>query len=57
MVCAVALVSFAAGSLLTARMIRLNQVRADNTRVFELMIYHAAPGKGSELAIDLALVQ
>jgi hypothetical protein len=34
----VALVSFAAGSL-------LNQVRADSNRVFELRIYHAVPGK------------
>ena len=49
MVCAAALLSFVAGSLLTARMIRLNQVRADNNRVFELMIYHAVRGKGPEL--------
>jgi NIPSNAP len=49
MVCATALLSFAAGSLLTARGIRLNQVRADGNRVFELMIYHAVPGKGPEL--------
>jgi NIPSNAP len=34
----IALVSFAAGSLLT-------QVRADSNRVFELRIYHAVPGK------------
>jgi len=47
--CATALLSFAAGSLLTARMIRSNQVRADNNRVFELMIYHAVQGKGPEL--------
>jgi hypothetical protein len=49
MVCGVALMSFAAGSLLTARMMRLVQVRADTNRVFELMIYHALPGKGPEL--------
>jgi hypothetical protein len=49
MLCATTLLCFAAGSLLTARMIRLNQVRADNNRVFELMIYHAVPGKGPEL--------
>jgi hypothetical protein len=48
-VCGVALLSFAAGSLLTARMMRLSQVRADSNRVFELMIYHALPGKGPEL--------
>jgi NIPSNAP len=40
-----ALVSFAAGSLLTARLIHLNQVRADSNRVFELMVYHTVPGK------------
>src|SRR5271169_2833265 len=34
----IALVSFAAGSLLT-------QVRADSNRVFELRIYHTVPGK------------
>jgi NIPSNAP protein len=49
MICGVALLSFAAGSLLTARMMRLSQVRADSIRVFELMIYHALPGKGPEL--------
>jgi hypothetical protein len=49
MVCGVALLCFAAGSLLTARMMRLSQVKADGNRVFELMIYHALPGKGPEL--------
>jgi hypothetical protein len=44
-VCGIALVSFAAGSLLTARLMCLNQVRADSNRVFELMVYHAVPGK------------
>jgi hypothetical protein len=44
-VCGIALVSFAAGSLLTAHLTHLSQVRADNNRVFELMIYHAVPGK------------
>ncbi|HXJ03579.1 MAG TPA: NIPSNAP family protein [Candidatus Acidoferrum sp.] len=44
-VCATALVSFAAGSLLTARLVHGNQVRADSNRVFELMIYHTVPGK------------
>ena len=46
MVCATALFSFAAGSLLTALLIPASQVRADSNRVFELMIYHAVPGKG-----------
>jgi NIPSNAP len=44
-VCSTALVSFAAGSLLTARLMHPNQVRADSNRVFELMIYHTVPGK------------
>jgi len=41
LVCATALLSFAAGSLLT----HLNHVRADNNRVFELLVYHTVPGK------------
>jgi NIPSNAP len=40
-----ALVSFVAGSLLTARLAHLREVRADSNRVFELMIYHTVPGK------------
>jgi hypothetical protein len=40
-----ALVSFAAGSLFTARLVHLREVRADSDRVFELMIYHTVPGK------------
>jgi hypothetical protein len=44
-VCGTALVSFAAGSLITARLTHLNQVNADSNRVFELKIYHALPGK------------
>jgi hypothetical protein len=44
-VCAVSLVSFAAGSLMTARLAHLNPVRADSNRVFELRIYHVVPGK------------
>jgi len=44
-VSAVALVSFAAGSLITARLAQVNQVRADSNRVFELRVYHAVPGK------------
>ena len=41
----IALVSFVAGSLITARLAYLNQVRADSNRVFELRVYHAVPGK------------
>ena len=44
-ICAIALVSFAAGSLTTGRLVHLNQVRADSNRVFELRVYHAVPGK------------
>jgi hypothetical protein len=43
--CAVALVSFASGSLITARLAHIDQVRADNNRVFELRVYHVVPGK------------
>ena len=45
MVCCTALVTFSAGTLLTARLMHLNQVRADSNRVFQLMVYHAVPGK------------
>jgi len=44
-VCGVALISFAAGALLIARLAHVNQVRADGNRVFELRVYHAVPGK------------
>ena len=44
-VCGMALLSFAAGSLLTARLMHLNHVKADSHRVFELMVYHTKPGK------------
>jgi hypothetical protein len=44
-VCAIALVSFASGSLITSRLMHVNQVRADSNRVFELRVYHAVPGK------------
>ena len=47
--CAIALVSFAAGSLITARLMQINQVRADSNRVFELRVYHTLPGKVPEL--------
>jgi NIPSNAP len=49
MVSSIALLSFAAGSLLTARLTHLNHVRADGNRVFELMIYHTLPGKVPDL--------
>ena len=43
--CGIALISFLAGSLVTARLSHINQVRANNNRVFELRVYHAVPGK------------
>ncbi|MGD0570138.1 MAG: NIPSNAP family protein [Candidatus Sulfotelmatobacter sp.] len=43
-ICAIALVSFAAGSF-TARLAQVDQAMADNNRVFELRVYHAVPGK------------
>jgi len=44
-VCAIALLSFTAGSLMTARLAQIDHVRADSNRVFELRIYHTASGK------------
>jgi hypothetical protein len=44
-ICGIALISFAAGSLITARLAHLGQVRADSNRIFELRIYHTVPGK------------
>ena len=44
-VCAIALLSFTAGSLITARFAHIAHVRADGNRVFELRIYHTVPGK------------
>jgi hypothetical protein len=44
-VCGIALVSFAAGTVITARLAHIDQVRADSNRVFEFRIYHAVPGK------------
>ena len=41
----IAMVSFAAGAFLTARVMHVKEVRAENNRVFELMIYHTEPGK------------
>ena len=41
----IALVSFAAGALLTAGVMHVQQVRADSHRVFELMVYHTVPGQ------------
>ena len=43
--CAIALLSFTPGSLMTARLAHMDHVRADSNRVFELRIYHTVPGK------------
>jgi hypothetical protein len=40
-----ALVAFAAGSLVTARLAHVSRVRADSNRIFELRVYHTLPGK------------
>ena len=44
-VCAIVLLSFTAGSLITARFAHIDHVRADSSRVFELRVYHAMPDK------------
>jgi len=46
---AAAIVSFAAGCILTALVSARVDARADSNRVFELMIYHTRPGKGPAL--------
>ena len=43
--CGTALLSFAAGSLLTAYWTHVEDVKAESHRVFQLEIYHAVPGK------------
>jgi len=43
--CAMVALSFAAGSLLTTQWTRIQQVRADSNRVFELRVYHTLPGR------------
>ena len=42
---AIALLSFTAGSLMTARLAHMDHVRAESNRVFELRIYHTVPSK------------
>jgi NIPSNAP len=43
------LLSFTAGSLVTARLVHTGQVKAGSDRVFELRVYHTLPGKVSAL--------
>jgi len=42
---ATAVASFACGSLITAYLSHMQEVRADSNRIFELMVYHTEPGK------------
>jgi hypothetical protein len=48
----VAVMAFAAGSFLTARLMQIRQVRADSNRVFELRVYHTVPGKAGALETE-----
>lgn len=50
--CGIGIASFAAGSLLTVRLMHMDQVRADSNRVFELRIYHTVPGKAGALQAE-----
>jgi hypothetical protein len=43
--CVLVLLSFCAGSLMTARLMRVSEVKAQSERVYELRIYHCLPGK------------
>ena len=43
--CVLAVASFAAGALLARCLTHIQPVQADSSRVFELRIYHAVPGK------------
>jgi hypothetical protein len=45
MVCVIASISFAAGSLATAHLTRATPAQADGERVFELNVYHAVRGR------------
>jgi hypothetical protein len=44
-ICGIALTAFALGSLVTAYLMQVSQVRADSNRAFELRVYHATEGK------------
>jgi hypothetical protein len=47
--CATSVLSFACGVVLAAHWVHVKEVRAGSNRVFELMVYHTAPGKVPEL--------
>jgi hypothetical protein len=44
-ICALAALSFTAGSLITARLMNTQSAHAQNSRVFELRVYHTFPGR------------
>ena len=48
-ICGTALVSFAAGWLLSAHLTHVQTVKADSNRVFELLVYHTLPGTAPDL--------
>jgi hypothetical protein len=48
--CATSVLSFACGALIATHLLQVKKVRAESNRVFELMVYHTAPGKVPELA-------
>jgi NIPSNAP len=43
--CGIGLLSLAGGSLMTPRMVLVDQVQADSNRLFELRVYHDLPGE------------
>ena len=43
------LVSFVSGSIVIGHFTKLRAVRAESNRAFELLVYHAVPGKGPAL--------
>jgi len=44
-ICTLAVLSFAVGSLITARLMNTHPVQAQSSRVFELRVYHTFPGR------------
>jgi NIPSNAP len=48
-VAAIVLASFLAGTFFSARITHPQVVKADSGHVFELMVYHALPGKAQDL--------
>ena len=44
-VCGIVVISLAAGAVIAAGLVHVRQVRADNSHVFELRVYHTVPGK------------